>query len=405
MNKNAVKITLLFTSSLTIMAGATIAPSLPQIQQVFADNPQSEILTKLILTMPALFIAIFSPAAGLLIDRFGRLNLLLGSLILYGLAGTSGYFMNDLYSILIGRAILGIGVAGVMTTTITLIADYYQGIERNAIMGIQSASVALGGVFSIILGGLLADISWRAPFLIYTIPFIVVLPVFIYLFEPDLKKFSHSGQSIIKEHYPKMLVVTIYATVLIGMMLFFLIPVQIPFYLKEQTGASNTFIGIAIASSTLSAAIISFNYKRIKTRWSFSAIYSFSFFFLGLGFLIIYFVSAYLFLLIGLLVAGIGMGTLIPNSNLWIVTLSPDSMRGRIVGGLTTSVFIGQFISPFLIQPVVLITSTSGIFAFAGIGLLLISLIYLGYNILTIKTSRIKEIIYNNHISTSKEEL
>jgi len=85
MNKSPIKITLLLSSSLTIMAGATIAPSLPQIQQVFANNPQSEFLTKIILTIPALFIAMFSPVVGALIDRFGRLKLMLSSLILYKL--------------------------------------------------------------------------------------------------------------------------------------------------------------------------------------------------------------------------------------------------------------------------------------------------------------------------------
>ncbi len=394
MKKLPIKITLLFTSSLTIMAGATIAPSLPQIQQVFVDHPQSEILTKLILTIPALFIAVFSPVVGALIDRFGRLKLMFSSLILYGLAGTSGYFMNDLYSILVGRALLGIGVAGVMTTTITLIADYFEGTERNAFMGLQGAFVALGGVISITLGGLLAEISWQAPFLIYISAFIIFPPALIYLFEPDIKKFDQTGYTTITEQYPKTRVVIIFMTAFLGMMLFYIIPVQIPFYIKEQTGASNTLIGVAIACSTLSSAIVSLNYKRIKARWSFSTIYSFSFFFLGLGFLVIFFVVDYILLLLGLLIGGIGMGVLIPNSNVWVVTLSPKSMRGRIVGGLTTSIFIGQFVTPFLIQPVQLLTSTSGIFAFAGIGLLLISLAYMGYNVLTAKSSRIQEIIF-----------
>jgi len=404
MNKTPIKITLLLTSSLTIMAGATIAPSLPQIQQIFAENPQSEIFTKLILTIPALFIALFSPVVGAMIDRLGRLNILLGSLILYGLAGTSGYFMNDLYSILIGRALLGIGVAGVMTTTITLIADYFDGPERTAFMGIQGASVALGGVISILLGGVLAEISWRAPFLIYLSAFLIFLPAYFYLYEPDKKKSYRTTDIPAVEQYPKMLVVVVFVTAFIGMMLFYIIPVQIPFYIKAQTRASNTFIGIAIASSTVSSAIVSLNYKRIKARLSFSTIYLFSFFFLGLGFLVVFLATDYLFLLLGLLITGIGMGVLIPNSNVWIVTLSPDSMRGRIVGGLTTAVFIGQFISPFLIQPVLALTSASGIFAVAGIGLLLISLAYLGFNILISRSNKFNEFIMKNYSVTQKKK-
>jgi MFS family permease len=404
MNKIQIKITLLLTSSLTIMAGATIAPSLPQIQQVFADNPQSEILTKLILTTPALFIALFSPVAGALIDRYGRIKLLLGSLILYGFAGTSGYFMEDLYPILVGRALLGIGVAGVMTATITLIADYFSGPERTAFMGVQGACVAVGGVISIVLGGLLAEISWRAPFLIYLSGFLIFIPAFIYLFEPNIIKSDQAVHEDAVEYYPKILVVIIFLTALIGMMLFYLIPVQIPFYIKEQTSAGNTLIGIAIASSTLSSAIVSLNYQRIKARWNFATIYTFSFLFLGLGFFVIFFVTNYIFLLLGLLTTGIGMGVLIPNSNVWIVTLSPESMRGRIVGGLTTSVFVGQFISPFLIQPVLKITSTSGIFAFAGFGFLLISSIFLAMNIIAIKGSHLHRMIMKNYRITHKDK-
>lgn len=361
------------------MAGATIAPSLPQIQHVFAENPHSEILTKFILTMPALFIALFSPIVGVMIDRFGRIKIMLGSLLLYGFSGTSGFFIDNLYTLLVSRAILGIAVAGVMTTTITLIADYFKGLERNAFMGLQGAFVAMGGFVSITLGGLLAELSWRAPFLIYISSFVLLFPAFKYLDEPLVKREEPGKGSLSVEPYPQILVAVIFTTAFLAMMLFYVIPVQIPFYFKELTGASNTLIGLAIGGSTLTSTVVSLNYKRIRQRWDFSIIYFFSFFFLGLGFLVIYYVSDYIFLLLGLLVCGIGMGVMIPNSNVWVVTLSPESMRGRLVGGLTTSIFVGQFISPFLIQPVIALTSTSGIFLFSGIALILISILYLSF--------------------------
>ena len=375
------------------MASATIAPSLPQIQQVFSDDPNSEILTKFILTVPALFIALFSPIVGALIDRFGRIKILLISLFVYGLAGSSGYLMDDLYTLLCTRALLGIGVAGVMTTTITLIADYFEGSERNAFMGLQGAFVALGGFVSITLGGLLADISWRAPFLIYISSFVLFVPALIYLYEPDVQRNNQTTLSATPESYPQILITIIYITALIGMTLFYVIPIQIPFYIKEQTGVSNTLIGLAIAFSTLSSAIVSVNYKKIIQRLDFPVIYFFSFFFLGLGYFVIYYVSDYFLLVLGLLVSGIGMGVLIPNSNVWVVTLSPESMRGRIVGGLSTAIFIGQFISPFLIQPVIASTSTSGIFLFSGFGLFIIALFYIGFKYLSSKNMLFQKII------------
>jgi MFS family permease len=76
------KIALLLASSMTVMAGAIIAPALPDIERIFADQPRVELLVRLVLTLPALFTAIVAPVAGWAIDRFGRRRLLLGGLML-----------------------------------------------------------------------------------------------------------------------------------------------------------------------------------------------------------------------------------------------------------------------------------------------------------------------------------
>jgi MFS family permease len=64
--------TMLLISTLTIMSGATISASLPGIAARFADVDNVALLSRLVLTLPAAFIALFSPAAGFLVDRFGR---------------------------------------------------------------------------------------------------------------------------------------------------------------------------------------------------------------------------------------------------------------------------------------------------------------------------------------------
>ena len=112
------------------MANATIAASMPRMAEVFSDTPDSEFLAKLILTTPALFIVIFAPLAGYCIDRWGRLKFLYGSLLLYGAAGSSGFYLDSLPEILGGRACLGVAVAGIMTTTTTLLGDYFSEIGR-----------------------------------------------------------------------------------------------------------------------------------------------------------------------------------------------------------------------------------------------------------------------------------
>ncbi len=130
-------------SSLTIMSMLTISASLPDMAIDFKDHPNGEGLVKMALSFPALFIALSVVVAGPIIDRVGRLKLLGPILLIYAFAGSSGYWLQDLYLILAGRALLGICVGFTMTIATTLIADYYQGKARQQFAGIQIAFMSL----------------------------------------------------------------------------------------------------------------------------------------------------------------------------------------------------------------------------------------------------------------------
>ena len=168
---------LLFTSSLTVMAGATLAPALPALALHFDPTGERAVLVRLVLTLPALATAIAAPFAGTLLDRFGRKLPLLAFIGVYALAGSSGLFFASLEAILVGRALLGVAVAGVMTASIAMLSDLYAGSERNRVLGIQSACMAGGGVLFLSAGGVLADVSWRAPFALYLAAIPLVLLV------------------------------------------------------------------------------------------------------------------------------------------------------------------------------------------------------------------------------------
>lgn len=162
-----VKATLLLVSSLTIMSMITISASLPDMTKTFELQPNGAALVKLTLSFPGLFIALSAIIAGIIIDKIGRLKLLGAALIFYAVGGSSGYWLDNIYLILAGRALLGICVGITMTVVTTLVADYYQGKARQKFAGLQIAIMSIGGIIFITLGGILADIGWRVPFLLY----------------------------------------------------------------------------------------------------------------------------------------------------------------------------------------------------------------------------------------------
>ena len=143
-DRSILKVTLLAASMLVTFGGAIMAPTLPAIGEQFREVPNIEFWIRFVLTIPSLLIAINAPIAGYIVDRFGRKTILVTSVIFAGLAGFSGYLAPTFVSILAGRAVLGIAVAGVMTGTTTLIADYYYGQERSRFMGLQAGVMGLG---------------------------------------------------------------------------------------------------------------------------------------------------------------------------------------------------------------------------------------------------------------------
>lgn len=358
------KITLLLVSSLTILSIITISPALPNMVEHFSDVEHINFIAKLVLTVPALFIAISAPIAGRLVDKYGRLKLLRAALILYAFSGVAGFFLNSIYSILFSRIFLGMAVGTSMTIVITLVGDYFEGIARQQFLGLQVAFMSIGGILFLGLGGILADISWRNPFMIYGLA-IFILPLAIFFLKeqevaPDLEK-----NQVHDLKAPKLIWLLCLNTMLLWI-LFFFIPVQLPFYLAEIGIHKSALIGGAIALSTAFSAVSSISYSFLKNRLHFISIYAIGYLLMGLGFYTIAIANSYSFILVAMMLSGLGMGMMIPNTNMWVMQIVPVAIRGREIGKLTTFWFLGQFLSPFLIAVLIQFVTTSGAFKIAA---------------------------------------
>src|SRR4051812_34761909 len=73
--------TLLLAATCPPLPGAVLLPPvLPAMSEEFATTPGSEALVPLVLTVPALFIALLAPFAGAIIDKLGRKRVLIVAL-------------------------------------------------------------------------------------------------------------------------------------------------------------------------------------------------------------------------------------------------------------------------------------------------------------------------------------
>jgi MFS family permease len=281
------------------------------------------------------------------------------ALLLYAVGGSSGYWLDNIYLILAGRGLLGICVGISMTIVTTLVADYYEGKARQKFAGLQIAVMSLGGIIFITLGGVLADINWRVPFLLYLFSLIIIPVSYRFLKEPAGASERQSSAVTVKS---PSLIWLVFFNVMFMWVLFFIIPVQIPFYLKSIGVEKNTLIGIAVAATTLFSAISSISYSRIKDKFTYRQIFAMGYFLMALAYVAIAYGNSYGTVMLGMLLAGLGMGVMIPNANIWVMQLAPPEIRGREIGRLTTFWFMGQFLSPLVLLPFLEVFSQSQLF-------------------------------------------
>lgn len=364
------KLTLLLLSVQTVMAAAIVAPSLPDIAEVFQHTPNAALLSKLIVSIPTLFIALIAPLVGRYIDKSGRLRLLYGGLILYAVSGTSGAYLDNIYYIIMGRALLGIAIGAIMTVTATLIGDYFEGDERKDFIGMQTAVIGFGGAAFLLLGGALAHVSWRLPFLVYILSAFLIPLVVIYIREPTT---THRITPRPSER-PSGLLQIIFVTATAIMILFFILPTQLPFLLDEAGLQENVSAGLALAVNALGMVVSSLYYTQLKKRGQFPAIYAAGFLLMAIAYGVAGSTHAYAVILGAMFVAGLGFGIIMANTNLWVIDITRSAFRGRNMGALTTYLFLGQFLSPILCEPLVRWLGISTLFVSAAALMLIIAL-------------------------------
>ena len=355
---------LLLSAMMILMGGAAVAPALPFISEAFPDASDSVI--SLIITLPALAIALTGIFLGALSDKIGKIKVLIVSIAIFTIAGSSGYYLDNIYALLAGRFFLGIGIAGITCTTSSLIPCYYEGITRARVLGYQAAAMGFGVLVLEMSGGWLAGISWHAAFLIYLVGIVILAGVLLTMREPVLPKIMRDKDES-PEQFPTAPLLMAYITLFLGNMLFFLMPVKFPYLIATMDAArilgentaltSGLFLGIMGCASSL----MGLAYGRIVWRFHRNTILTATFVFFGLGYCLLGLASSLVVVGIAVVCVGIAEGILMPTILTWIATITPKQFLGRASGGFSVFLNLGQFASTLAIVPVIAIASTYGI--------------------------------------------
>jgi len=335
---------------LPIMATISLAPAIPRLIEHFSDTPNVKVLVPMLLSVPAICIAIASPLTGVLADYMGRRRVLIAAILIYGAFGMAPLLLDDLYAILATRVGVGIAEAMLFTVGKTLIGDYFAGERRQAWVGYQNAIDAALGTMTWLAGGLLAALSWRAPFYLYILSVPLLLAVIFYIWEPESAGRKPANAAAASEPtvpFPwKRMAVVLPVTLLCAAM-YFSYPVNIARALTDLGVASASNIGVLTAIASIGTPLGALIYSR-ATGVSTPAMIGLGLAFIGLSFIAIG-LSPHPWLATGSgFFEQIGNGLLGAVLTVWCLACLPFEHRGRGMGIWGTFLVSGIFVSPLL---------------------------------------------------------
>nr|WP_282580138.1 MFS transporter [Natroniella sulfidigena] len=337
-----------------VMGGAILAPGLPTLIKPFGATAETIGLVLSVYTVAA---AISLPVTGFLIDLCGRKPVGIGCLLLDGTFALLALVAPNFIVLLVFRFFQGIGIAGLIPVAMTVIGDWYDDQRRLKAIGLLSGAISVSAVVLPLLGGWLASISWRLPFVVYGLSLLLAVLFIIFIEESKPEAEGGETQKLAKEYFGSLKEVLQIAAIreLLGhaLVIYFLLyslVTFLPLFLSGVHGFSEFVAGIALSAQGFFSAVVASQADQVDyyLDWGQKIALGFGLIALGLGLMPLWSTGNYVFL--SLFLFGVGMGTAQPTIYDRTVKLPPEELKGAVVAIFNTMKFIGMSLAPLVLR-------------------------------------------------------
>ncbi len=344
---------LLLPITMAVMGISVLTPVVPLLLEQFKNAPNHEYLViGGVLTMPAIWVLLFSPVAGWMADRLGRRNLLVVSMIVYAFVGVAPAFLDNLYAIIVSRVGVGICESIVMTVSTTLISDYFRGHARERWLASQTAVASVSALGIIYLGGQLgAAYGWRGPFYLYIYSLPLAFCVLASIWEPSTTEARTAGAAEETAQYqqvPWTRIIGICTITLLASISFYTVITKNAEALVALGVSNPAEIGRLTMLASIGVPLGTFVFwglSRVPIGW----LLFIDFALVGIGFAWMGQAGDPHTYAWGSFVNQIGCGLVLPTMLVWATRGLAYAIRGRVNGMWQAAFAIGQFLSGMVV--------------------------------------------------------
>lgn len=351
-----------------------VVPALPAMAEAFNFHGGTDgaLIAQFVMSAPSVMILLGAPLGAFATERFGRRNCLLTALLAFSLFGAAGAVVSNLFALIATRLVLGLASGVTMGLSITFAGDFFEGEQRERVLGYAAAGSSVSSVILLALGGWLVEWGgWHAPFYFYLVglvAFAIAWGTVRGAAGSEVKERAAPAErslvSLFLQLWPAYLLVVFLSA---GV---FMLTVQGPFLLETNGISSAGTRGMILSFYSLTAFAASMTYGFLRRRLGIRQILVFTALTMGIGIAAASVARTIAAFLLVDFTVGIGAGLTDPAINSVVLSRAPEAARARASGFAISAFFVGQFLTPLLTDPM---RRTFGIdVAFVSLGGLLI---------------------------------
>lgn len=340
---------LLSGSALTALVLVVLIPVLPMLAMSFGGAAKGAALAQAVMTTPALGLIAGGFASAAAIKTFGAHRLLLVGLALYGLSGSAGLYLAAPSALLASRFFLGVAASFVGIGTTAIIAARYAPDARAKLLGIKGALGSVGGIIGILLGGELGSVGgWRLPFAIYLVGWLLLMLALAgrtnAVAAPPPSATGDRGAGL-RALWP------FYAMIVAFSVVMMMTNTQLSFLLHEIGVRDPAAMGRVAVMASVGAMIGGFGYGVVRRTIGARNCFMAAFATWTVGLATLGFAQTAMVAVIGSLVTGIATGVFLPHMVTTLTAAAAPSARDRAIAMFYSAVFLGDFLNPFIVEP------------------------------------------------------
>lgn len=349
------------------MATNAIASVLADISLAFPNASATTV--QYLMTFPNLLVVVMSVVAARMASVVAKRTIAMTGLALGAISGVCSYLLHGNLGVLfVWAGVLGCGIGLVVPIATSLISDYFNGNEKDVLLGYQTASANVGSMMMTFLGGVIAARGWHYNYLVYllAVPGFILTALFVpkkNVMNADLNRDSTKGVVKMPSHTWRYFVMAA-----VFMLLFYMGPTNLAMLVEEQ-GIGNTMTsGTAATVLLFGGTVMGLLFGIIAGKIGKNTI-PFGFFMLVIGYLLIHGAGKAGMLYLGSFLVGTSNTLVLPQCMGSVVT--DDKQQSTFLMSVVFAVAnLGTFLAPVLTSISALVmgsTTAASRFLFTGV--------------------------------------